>query len=167
MGDRAPQIEGFGFVGNDRQRFVCRDLRLAQLASTRAYGHLGQPAIGAAGVDASGIFDGFERGLAIAEIRGSPGLHQQQLEACACWQSGLGEARLLEDLLLLGLGDHGLRQRNNHLVATDSQAQCFGERCLGCQGVAAVQQRLAQQDMHRQHVLVDLQRVLQLDDRSG
>ena len=71
---------------------------------------------------------------------------------------------MLKNLLLLVLIHEGLRQRNDHLCPVDAKAQRLGQSDFSGHKIPIFQQCPPQQHLYRQHVLVDLQRVFELDD---
>lgn len=167
MGDGSSQVQGFG-QARLRSTTPCRPPPGPLAVRRRATARAPRPASRRRCWDRWRGRPRWPRARSCSsQISGCPGLHQQQLIADPGGQSGLGKTRLVEKLALLRLPDDGLGHRHDDLRAVDAQAQRFLECDLRSHEVAAVQKCLAQQHMHRQHVLVDLQRVLELDDRPG
>mmetsp|Transcript_70458 Transcript_70458/g.166077 ORF Transcript_70458/g.166077 Transcript_70458/m.166077 type:complete len:215 (+) Transcript_70458:749-1393(+) len=146
---------------------VGRRHRLGELAAADAKRHLGHPGVGIVRAERTCRQYRCERGLGIAEVGLGQRALQQQLRLDARRQAGWLQARVVEHLGLLALGIQGHGQRDGDFGTVDAKTDRLAQLERRSGGLAVSQQGLAQQYMHRQLRLVDLQRVLQLDDRAG
>ena len=151
-------------MGVQGHRFVGRDLGLGGLSGANANGHLCDPALGVPGALRSGFFQQLEGFARIADIAGRRGLEQQQLGLHIRRQGSVRKAGLRQQLIRLALRRHGFGQQQHHLGRVDAELQGFVERHLGRIGLAIGQQSATQQHLHRQHLAVELDGVLELND---
>ena len=165
--DRTAQVQRVGGLRLQRQRPLGRRLGFSGLLGAQAQRHFRQPAFDAARVDRAGILQQAQAVLGAAGVQRRRGLQHQQCEARRGWQFGIGEARLLQQLLRTGLSQYGLGQRLHDLGAVHPQPQCLFESRLGLGQLRLGQQGAAEQHLHRQQLAVDRQRLTELHDGAA
>ena len=165
MRNRAAGIEGRGKVGVIAHRQLGALPCQIELAAGDQHRHFGSQRDGRCGVERAGLSEAAFRLGTLSQRNMSRPAQGQHLQLLGPLQT-LSRNRFQQDL---GppLQEVDARHRHRHFGTTHPEPQRFAKRHLGGAHIPVAQIGLRQQQLSGEHVAIFLQRVLELDDRTG
>ena len=165
MRNRAAGIEGRGEVGAIAHRQFGTLQRQIKLAAGNQHRHFGGQGDGRCGVKRAGLGEAALRLSTLSQRNMSRPAQGQHLQLLRPLQA-LGRNRFQQNLGP-SLQQVDARHRHRHFGTTHAEPQRFAKRHLGRAHISVAQIGLRQQELSSQHIAIFLQRVLELDDRTG